>query len=210
MKKITLLSFLFICLGCKAQFNIIPRYDGTQSYGKIKNAYYKDVDNQLNPYVGTWLFANGTDTLKIILKKKEYLKIGDCYSDFIVGGYQYIENGTEKLNCLNEIFDNSIIFAHDYNLYGNLLQIKGVYPLCPDCLDNERRLALNFNEPLTKDISDMNGRMLARRVVEAGVEKLKIMFYLRNQSLGYKDDGSLTTIDHHTIPYGEYILIKQP
>lgn len=69
MKKITLLSFLFICLGCKAQFNIIPRYDETQSYGKIKNAYYKDVDNQLNPYVGTWLYANGTDTLKIILRK---------------------------------------------------------------------------------------------------------------------------------------------
>ena len=52
--------------------------------------------------------------------------------------------------------------------------------------------------------------MVFRRVIEGGIEKLKVRFYLATLSLGYKKDGTTTTIESHTLPYGEYTLIKQP
>jgi hypothetical protein len=48
-----------------------------------------------------------------------------------------------------------------------------------------------------------------RRVIENGVEKIKIQFAMESVASGFKEDGSVSVARSHTIPYGEYTLIKQ-
>ncbi len=54
------LFFVFVAFGsfsCKAQ-NPIISLDNKGQDGIINNAYYKDVDNVLDAYVGTWIYEN--------------------------------------------------------------------------------------------------------------------------------------------------------
>jgi hypothetical protein len=60
------------------------------------NSYYKDVNNILNDFEGTWLYQSGNTSLKLTLVKSIQFFNGDFYEDTIIGGYQYIENGIEK------------------------------------------------------------------------------------------------------------------
>jgi hypothetical protein len=53
---ITLLFLILTFLNCKAQSPIISieDWDGSEQ----QDAYFKDTNNVLNEYVGTWLYTN--------------------------------------------------------------------------------------------------------------------------------------------------------
>ena len=88
---ITTISFF----NCKAQSPILSIDELGRN--NLNNAYYKDLNNELNPFEGTWLYANGNTSLKIVLVKKPMYFNGKYYEDLIIGEYQYIENGVEKI-----------------------------------------------------------------------------------------------------------------
>ena len=50
MKKNIIISLLLVCFSCKAQQPVIPLDDNTADV--INNAYYKDLNNDLNKFVG--------------------------------------------------------------------------------------------------------------------------------------------------------------
>lgn len=56
MKIIFTLIISLIYLSLSAQ-EIESLYDGSTS--AVANKYYKDLYNDLDPFVGTWLFTNG-------------------------------------------------------------------------------------------------------------------------------------------------------
>ena len=98
MKKIiTTITLLLGFTLCKAQLveqTIIPLENlRGQSAG---NVYYKDVHNLLNPFVGTWLYTNGTTSLKLVLRKIIGHDNDYNIKDILVGEYEYIENGVSK------------------------------------------------------------------------------------------------------------------
>ncbi len=213
MKKIFYIIIAFYTIGVNAQIEILPLNGGAKRYGFVNNAYYKDIDNVLNQYVGTWLFTNGNNSFKIILQKKEhvYMSAGviKFYTDFIVGEFQYIENGVEKINTLSNLATNySYIF--DYNIVGHALIPNNLFLSCNNCATNEKRLMADLTEPNTRNVSGLEAKIIFRKVIENGVEKLITNFYQESPSRGILNDGSPTTIDENTVPYGEYILIKQP
>src|SRR5690606_22916851 len=99
MKQLIItIAFTLILLNCKAQNPIVSLedWDGTEQ----QNTYYKDVNNVLNDFEGTWLYTNGNTSLKIVLVKNTMFFNGDYYEDIIIGGYQYIVDGTEEINTL--------------------------------------------------------------------------------------------------------------
>ncbi len=212
MKNITIIVVLFLTLGCKAQTPVLDIYNPNIDFGNINNAYNKDVNNLLEPYIGSWLYTNGTTSLKIILQKRVmYHRLSNnqsLYTDYIIGGYKYIENGVTILNCLNDL---TLVkqFIFDYDLYGNILLSKTNIPSCADCAVNEKRLDLTYNEPLTRNDISLSADMILRPITENGIQKIKLLFYLRSLSLGMHVDGTPTNIEQHSIPYGEYILTKQ-
>ncbi|MNE18221.1 hypothetical protein D3C80_1112430 [compost metagenome] len=212
MKKIlTFAACFFIISSCKSQTPILPFDD---QYGEVRGAYYKDVQNFLNQYEGTWLYSQSGTVLKIVLKKKEMFHENgiaqNFYTDFIVGEYQYIVNGVEIQNTLSNLSINHEEISR-YNIYGNI-QDRGTKPPtpCPECLPGEMKLLTYYNEPSRRNIEGLSSHMVFRRFSENGVTKLKIWFYAYGWTYGTTTDGQPTDIDRYLLPYGEYVLTKQP
>src|SRR5690606_854834 len=105
MKKIVLISVFVSSLYMYSQSSpIVPleEWNGIE----VQGTYYKDTNNVYNQFEGEWLWQSGNNSLRIILQKKEqvYHQVKEWYyEDMLVGEYQYIENGVEKINTLANI-----------------------------------------------------------------------------------------------------------
>ncbi len=181
-------------MSCKAQ-TIYSLYDGDRN---IQGAYYKDLDNDLNNFVGTWEYINGTTSLTITLLKKEMQPFtsGDVnfYEDIIVGEYQYIENGMVKINTLPELLIPKD--PYEYNITGNGL-------IGPEI---NMQLFTQFTDP-HRDIAGMEAAMYFQHVDENGIEKLSVKFIM---TAAYDlVNGQSPQYINYTLPFGEYLLVKQ-
>lgn len=208
MKKIiTIVIILVVHTNCKAQLleqTIIPLENlRGQSTGNI---YYKDIHNLLNPFVGTWIYTNGTISLKLVLRKIIGHDNGYNIKDILVGEYEYIENGVSKINTLQNInIDTPGIIDHSINGYTFVYSF--VYPKCYDCGANELRLQLILSDPLKK----VGFSLLARKMLVGSQKALSIHMY----SDGIKYTGN--TLEEYntesvgaTMPSGNFTFIKQP
>ena len=214
MKNIVLIiTITFITLTCKAQITILPSYGSGASFGEVNNAYYKDVDNFLNQFEGTWQYTNAIDTLTVNFVKKTKMKItyGTIfyYTDFLVGEFRYTENGVEKANTLTNLTINHTN-PFNYNMYSSAKTGKNSYPICTECNENVERLIITFDEPGNDDAM-LSADFVIRREVDAGVERIKVQFVLMTGPIGFKKGSDLiaSTATKHSIPYGNYTLIKQ-
>ena len=202
---------IFTYCNMNAQTPVIDVY--SENNGEIQNAYYKDIDNFLNQYVGTWLLTSGTMSLKITFTKK--VMFYNCYDtpkyyeDLLVGEYQYIENGVEKVNTLNNLTINTNN-PFDYNLLSVTRIPKNKFTSCVECNDTEKRLLMFINEPNRRQYDFPGHYFILRRFIENGINKLKIVFNTKSGEYFYdKATGKPTTLETFSLPFGTYILTKQ-
>lgn len=199
------LILVFVCLGCKTP-TIVPLYNTDIDQSGV---YYKDTYNDFDKFVGTWKYTNGSTSLTIVLQKKiqhtVYKNNGAYYDmDFIIGGYKYIENGVEKINTLSQLTEN-FDYVYSYHIAGSYIAGPQSY-LCLDCNPNDRVLFLLFTDP-NRHIQGYEPQMLFKRVDSGGIQKLELNF--RTISGGWEEEGVDPGFTQYTIPFGEYILIKQ-
>lgn len=198
--------------GCWAQTPVIPIY-GNNNFCTVENAYYKDINNFRDQFVGTWLYVNGTTSLKIIFVKKNMSYTTEapknCYADYLIGGSQYIENGVEKYNTMSSInLNHSNIY--DYFMFSSLMIKSTNYPKCNDCSINEKRLVISYEEPLTKSDLCLDADLVIRHILENGTEKLMVRFLKVSGACGSTiDETSPLPNLNFTLPFGNYTLIKQ-
>ncbi len=187
----------FSLLNCKAQSPILPINDLGRH--NIDNAYYKDLNNELNDFEGTWLYTNGNTSLKIVLVKKPMYFNGDYYQDLIIGEYQYIEDGVEKINTLASL---NLDLGYSHEITGNSILNTCFYLPTDDCVEGEIRLRVSLADAITEHVATV---LLQKRVVN-GQDALKafIVFnYFSPLSEG-------ETMPEPTMPWQDvYILIKQ-
>ena len=213
IKNLNILVVLLLSINCKAQNPIIPRYNNGATFGEVNNAYYKDVDNFLNQFEGIWQYTTTTDTLTVRFVKKLKMKLTYgrifYYTDFLVGEFRYVENGVEKTNTLSNLSINHLN-AFNYNLYSSSKIGKYNYPRCNECDDTVERLRITFDEPANDD-DMLAADFVIRHEIEAGVEKIKVQFVLTTSPIGIKkgSDNTPSVARKHTIPYGNYTLIKK-
>jgi hypothetical protein len=155
MKKHINFILLFISItACQAQS---PIYDISEvRRGKVQGSYFKDLNNVLDGYDGTYLYTNGNNSLKIILKKK-LLSKGYHYQDLIVGEFQYIENGVELNNTLANINVNYTDEDVNHRITGGRI-ITGTKLGCSDCTPTEKRLRLSFVDNKSRNIAGIDIR----------------------------------------------------
>jgi hypothetical protein len=177
--SITILIFSF--LSCKGQSLIISLedWDGDEQ----QNAYYKDLDNVLNGFEGTWLYTNGNTSLKITLTKNIQYFNGKFYEDIIVGGYQYIENGVEKINTLSDA-NSSTNPYNDASIWGNNVYDDCSFIPVDDCVEGEKRLSLSIEDTITTE--HFGDLILHKRTVN-GQEALKAMIDIGYVGRNYHD-----------------------
>ena len=215
MKIFSFLILILSSLNLYAQFPVIDKY-GESRYGKIAGAYYKDVTGFHNQFVGTWKYTNGSTTLKITFIPKNIFYVSNdsksFYTDYLIGELQYIENGIEKINTLSNLNQN-YTDIYNYNIVSVSKRHKTTYPICVECNENDFRLSMTFNEPTRRNIwGGISNDFVLRRFVENGQEKLKVQFVYTGNGLETLDnmDGEPANISTFSLPYGEYILTKQP
>lgn len=183
-------------LSCKAQFPTLPIEDW---YKEQEGAYYKDIDNELDDFEGTWLYTNGNTSLKIILRKEVMFYNGDYYEDVMVGEYRYIENGVELINTLDNI---NVTDVYEHNIYGQSLFYNCTLLPASDCVDGEVRLSISLFDANTIHGAEF---ILHKRTIN-GQEALRVFY-----SFDYpKAIPTGSTTPDPTLPWqDEIIMVKQ-
>ncbi|MEM5567049.1 DUF6705 family protein [Psychroserpens sp. AS72] len=197
MKKLLIISIFTIAFTCKAQSPIFPLEDWDKEQS---NAYYKDLDNELDTFVGTWLYTNGNTSWKIKLKKEITFFNDKYYEDLIVGEYQYIANGIQIINTLPNI---DTVNGYLHEITGNSIYKNCDYLPPSDCIPGESRLITSLSDPLTGHAATV---ILSKRIVD-GLETI-IAYVIFEQLSSY--NGYSLPKPEPTMPWQkEYTLIKQ-
>jgi hypothetical protein len=206
MKNTIIIILMFLAtIVVKAQSPIIDFEDykpvTLTGNSRVNGAYYKDTKNQLNAFEGNYIYTNGTTTLKIVLKKMmSTVPTNLYYEDIIIGEYQYIENGIEKVNTFSKFNITSPFKGTFHTISGNLL-LTGTQLGCPDCATSEKRLNVGFVDTP----SHSNSRPQIRIITSGGKSAIKFSFHWETRAHKEGDPPLTSPI----LPSGEYILIKQ-
>ena len=196
--KIILCTFVALSYNCVAQIVNIEADNGTRTNG----TYYKDSNNLLNPFEGTYLFTNGNTSIKLVLKKKLASSMNGIYTeDLLVGEYKYIKNGVEQKNTLSKLNFN-YSNGEKYTISGNNIIDSNSYQ-CYDCYPGEIRLLCSLKE----ETVGSTATIIIRRIIQLGQPAIKIELWWMKKTQN-QSDAPLPP--NPSIPAGEYILIKQP
>lgn len=213
-KNIILIVTILGFYACKAQQPVFNIYGEGHKAIDFDNAYFKDTENFRDQFVGTWIYTdeNTNTTLKVEFQKRDMISFSAPtynYFDFLVGEFQYIENGVEKANTLSNLNVNHISIW-DYSIVGKSKLENYHEPSCNDCPLGAVRLRMRFDE-ITNDDFGFSADFIIRHIIESGVEKLKVQFVWKNgPSYINKYNTELeSTTREHSIPYGNYTLIKE-
>lgn len=115
MKTLFSTIFIFLTTLLFAQSPILPL---NTPYEQItNNAYLKDTQNQLTPFVGTWNYQQGN--IKVTIKFQKVMQYQDSskkyYYDRLKANYKVEKNGVVVYNNLNQPIDeNSSIYGFDF------------------------------------------------------------------------------------------------
>ena len=97
--KYIVLILVFIFIGCKAQQQILPLE--TKGW-PVSGTYYKDLNNELGPYVGTWEGVYDNKTFIItFFKIVDHDNFDNYYKDRIIGKYKMLSNNNELYSTYN-------------------------------------------------------------------------------------------------------------
>ncbi|TMM30354.1 hypothetical protein FDT66_06225 [Polaribacter aestuariivivens] len=181
-------------ISCKAQ-NPIVGLDAPSN--TPKGAYYKDLNNELDKFVGTWKFQSTDSEMLIIIQKKHKIKIRDIFRDYLVAEYSYKKNGTELVNTLANLNSNK-----EENIGGSYIIKPNERPKCITCTSNERRIEMYFNDP---ERDYLQSTIVLRFIPNSNPQKLSAVIYSNDSIILPYDDAP----QEPRVPYGEYLLIKQ-
>lgn len=167
----------------------------------VDGTYYKDTNNLLNPFVGTFTYSNGSDEVQLTFLKKVMSSMNNVYyEDLLIGEYRYIKNGVEVANTLTNL-NNSYANGVKYSLWGNTILVGNVRG-CSDCASNEKRLEVS----LVDNAQNRTGSVILRKITQSGQEAISatIMWDMR-----VYDPVHEPPTDELVLPTGTFILLKQ-
>ncbi len=112
MKNIVITSILVICsmLMATSQNRVYPIFSNGNNPDDWTDIYFKDMNNDLDKYVGTWVWEENGNKLTVELEKSiQYHLFNDHYEDVLLGNYKYEENGTTIVDTMtNPIIDPNL------------------------------------------------------------------------------------------------------
>jgi hypothetical protein len=196
--RICNLLFILLPLICKGQSPVLPLISTNPEI--TQGAYYKDLNNELDKFTGTWKFndINTNISFTIVLKKKAmfYNSYDNYYEDILVGEYKYTQNNIPIINTLSNLeIDYTSQFK--YNISG--LIVMDVH----NELIASRRIRLDFTDP---DRAYLNRAIVVNYNFVPHAQPTITVNWTGDISF-IIDENSPTEI---RVPQVEYILTKQP
>ena len=192
--------FLFIgmlsCLSIAAQpiTEIVPI---DSNFLHLDNVYMKDLNNEMDKYVGAWLYDDGNVEFEIEFQKLEHVQFYDnIYTDLLVGEYRY-KDGVELINTLPQMSNLEGFYHHIAGL-----RIVSFYRNCDDCSAATRRFLLHIRDP---ERTYINAVIILEYIENTNPQELKVFV----QSDGMIIQPYENAPYEMRVPFGEYTLIKQ-
>lgn len=194
MKKGAVILAILLGISCKAQSPVVGL---DAPYGTPEGAYYKDLNNELDKFVGTWKFVSGDTIFTIQLIKKQQVYIEPDYYDTLEGAYSYKVNGQEVVNTFP-------VDSNDPTIGGSTIALPNQYTICNNCDPNERRIKMFFVDPQRKYLPS---NAVVRYISASGGNspKISVKIYERDSFILPYDGAP----EEPRVPYGEYLLVKQ-
>ena len=149
MKKILIILYLFLtqsAIGQTFTETDLFNYPSSISYGD-NGYYFKDTQNYLNQYRGTWQYNSTGLVIQLRFVKKTFVKnsLNRSYkTDALIGGIRIVQYGQEVLNTLSSVNEtkNAVI---DYFIYdGPRIQNTAN---CTLCTVPNQRIYMFYDEP---------------------------------------------------------------
>jgi hypothetical protein len=162
------------------------------------NYYMKDINNVLDPFVGTWVYTDGGNTITMTLKKKIKVKTSSrsVFQDFLYGEYRFEQNGVVVLDYMSQLDDPNITNIHEHKIEGNRLPSHSVFDHDPNVTGYV--VDLSMCEP------NVCSTFIMYRTTINGVDALKVF---KRQMITYKLRGEPS---YYTVmPDGYLTFIKQ-
>jgi hypothetical protein len=184
MKKYLLLLIFVVNFTCTAQ-QTIPMAMDYSNYLKNNN-YIKDMDNDLDKFVGTWKWTSPTNPntfFEINFFKKEYYNPSGknkFYIDVVLGNYKYVDNGVEISNTLNRINPDNISSTLFPILIANTLK-----PYFKQLLINMTDIIKNKTCKANFDIIDLNATPLTATWKLISTDQIRIGVNLPHVQQGF-------------------------
>lgn len=183
------------------QCTSIQNLDNPDNFPAL-GVYYKDLNNILNDFVGTWKYSKDDNLFEIILEKKFMSSLnGYYYMDMLIGSYRYVENGIEKVNVINT---HDVSFPDGYSnpIMASFI-LTGKSRGCDLCGINEKWIIGGIRDPVSQTISNI----FIRKSTHYEQEALKITIHY-GEAVGVTADAPERTPISFP-PAVEFILIKQ-
>jgi hypothetical protein len=198
-KLIVLVLFTSNCIAQSPIINI------TNLNGQdVQGAYYKDIQNLLDPFVGIYVYSNGTTYLKFEFRKKIMSSMNNfCFEDLIIGEYQYIKNSITIADTRNSFLEN-YANGRNHSVATNFIN-TGIGISCEDCAPTENYLRGGLKDCL----SDRTAYFDMRKTTGNGQEAMKIGISWRSDGMGRNRTVDEPPTPQPALPNAEFILIKQ-
>lgn len=114
MKNLIILIISLITTVFHAQEQIVPLTDlGEINEQENVTYYYKDINGDLNKFLGTWIYQDTNKELIVTFYFNEHTESGGTYYDEIYAKFKYTENGLIIYDTLLDISDDA-----KYHIFG--------------------------------------------------------------------------------------------
>ncbi|MCK8479059.1 DUF6705 family protein [Psychroserpens algicola] len=187
MKKIIVIGLLVLSNLSIAQGPIISlsEYDLNTEY--TPNMYISDIDGLFNPFVGTWEWTNGNETLTIVLYKvpQVHTTVGErtFYCDELYGKYKYEQNGTTIINTIDNVEPT--------------IAIKGFKP-------QGNKVEFLFDDT----ILEKQGFLEVELINAFGLAKINLKL-INRKGVSFILQGDSNYIDDFSIPHNENFVLSK-
>jgi len=169
------------------------------AFDGVENTYYKDINNYINVFEGTWIYTNGDTTFKLVLEKKEMMANEVVYfQDYLVGEYQYIVDEVELINTLSNTNLATI------GIFGKRLLKNTARPICNDCPVTERRIKVLL---VDRTRESLTCTVTLKRIDVGGQPALEAIIW--GNGVGTYDVNNPPEFFNTTTPSRTFIFIKQ-
>jgi hypothetical protein len=136
------------------------------------------MDNNFNPYEGTWKWQNGNNSLTIQLKKiTKYYEdrniYNTFYSDYLIGEYTLVKNGVTVINSMPLNYSGE---PSSHAISGGVITTMNMQNLpCQECNPLGRRQILVSIVELEHPA--LHGELRMEYFVQNGVQKIKARIF---------------------------------
>ncbi|MFN4198064.1 MAG: DUF6705 family protein [Flavobacterium sp.] len=152
--KNRLLILIFFCAHTLVKAQIVNQQT-SEGVCDESGVYYKDTENFLPQFEGTWRHVSDTMELTVKFRKKAMMPYQvlnkNCSYDFLVGEMKLVLNGLEIINSLQDLdVNHSNVFL--YNLFGFSKYTYTLLPSSPEFPPHVERIHLTYNEKQNNDL----------------------------------------------------------